>query len=76
MIYINDEGVEHFKAGRDVWQKFVTPKLVDITKQPHGLNPPTTQMAKNTCKYIRCSEYHYSCQHDHKVATFQPTYVG
>ena len=55
--YTDKDGVERFKEGTDDDEKFLTSRLVDVTKNPHGLPfSPTTQTAKNVSKFVKCSE--------------------
>ena len=55
--YTDVEGVKRFKEGRDDEEKFLTSRLVDVSKQPHGLPfAPTAQTANNVSKIVKCSE--------------------
>ena len=55
--YTDDDGVERYKEGFDEEEKYLTSRLVDVTKQPHGLSySPTAQTAKNTSRNVKCAE--------------------
>ena len=60
--YTDEDGVERFKEGRDDEEKFLTSRLVDVTKQPHGLPfTPTAQTAKNVSKIVKCYKCKKTC---------------
>ena len=66
--YTDEDGVGRFKEGTDDEEKFLTSRLVDVTKQPHGLPfAPTTQTAKNVSKIVKCSE----CKKKHVFFTLR-----
>ena len=55
--HTDEVSIERFKEGRDDKEKYLTSRLVDVTKQPHDLPfLPTGQTAKNVPKNVKCSE--------------------
>ena len=40
--YTDGDGIKRFKEGRDDEEKYLTSRLVDVTKHPHGLPLPPT----------------------------------
>ena len=55
--FTDDDGVERYKEGVDAEEKSLPSKLLDVTKQHHGLPfSPSAQTARNTMRTVKCSE--------------------
>ena len=55
--YEDEEGINHYKEGRDPEEKFLPSKLLDITKQPTNIPfKATAQTANNVGATVKCSD--------------------
>ena len=52
IAYTDKDGVERFKEGTDDDEKFLTSRLVDVTKYPHGLPFSTNNSNCKKCEQI------------------------
>ena len=62
--YIDEEGVKRFKEGFDEDEKYLTSKLIDVSKRHHGFQfSPFTQHVKTVSKYVKCAEWMQEATH-------------